>query len=323
MKINVVTLSCVLAAGSAVAYPKPYAADVSTPKLRAQLTERLWAHDAAGDVRLWPANRLSAGADAKPFVFTEKELDQSNLVIGEIVNPQFTFFRAKGEGRRPAVVVFPGGGYHVLGWNKEGTEIAEWLNSLGFSAAVLLYRTDDRDGALCDAQRTMGILRRDAEKYGIDPRRLGVIGFSAGANLAVRLATNWRKRGYARVDDADDQPCRPDFMLPIYPWDIRPRKDPANPWKGWRKTVEIDTAVYPVDSETPPSFTIQALDDFCEIETAVGLDYALRKAGVKSEIRIYPKGGHGYGRRRLGTPCDVWSEEAVGWLAQFAVPRNP
>lgn len=313
---------CSMVAGLAVAYPKPYAADVSTPELKAALTKRLWSHEATADVRLWPADRLPAGAEEKPFVFTEKELDQSNLVIGEIVNPQFTFFRAKSEGRRSAVVIFPGGGYHVLGWNKEGTEIAEWLNSLGFSAAVLLYRTDDRDGALCDAQRTMGILRRDAEKYGIDPRRLGVIGFSAGANLAVRLATNWRKRGYVRVDDADDQSCRPDFMLPIYPWDLRPRKEPSSPWKGWEKTVDLDTAVYPVDGETPPSFTIQALDDFCEIETAVGLDYALRKAGVKSEIRIYPKGGHGYGRRRLGTPCDVWSEEAAGWLAQFAVPRK-
>ncbi len=320
--MKMIVCACVLtSAAIGFAYPQPYAADASTPELRAALQERLWAHDGADDVRLWPVDRLPAGADVKPFVFTEKELDQSNLVIGEIVNPQFTFFRAKGEGRRPAVVVFPGGGYHVLGWNKEGTEIAAWLNGLGFSAAVLLYRTDDRDGALCDAQRTMGLLRRDAAKYGIDPRRLGVIGFSAGANLAVRLATNWRTRGYARVDDADDQSCRPDFMLPIYPWDLRPRLDPTTPWKRWQKTVELDVA-YPVDAETPPSFTIQAQDDFCEIETAVGLDYALRKAGVKSEIRIYPSGGHGYGRRRLGTPCDVWSDEAAGWLAQFAVPRR-
>lgn len=322
MKKLLIVFVLALASSGAVAYPKPYAADASTPELQTSLTTRLWAHETANDVCLWPANVLKEGADAKPFVFCTNELCQSNLVIGEVVNPQFTFFRAKGEGRRPAVVVFPGGGYHRLGWNKEGTEVADWLNALGFSAAVLLYRTDDRDGALCDAQRTMGILRRDATKYGIDPRRLGVIGFSAGANLAVRLATNWRRRGYSRIDEADDLSCRPDFMLPIYPWDLRPRKDPKTPWKGWQKTVELDAAAYPVDAETPPSFTVQALDDFCEVETAIGLDLALRKAGVRSEIRIYPSGGHGFGKRRLGTPCDVWSAEASGWLAQFAVPRR-
>ena len=299
----------------------PYAADVSTPGKRAELTERLWRHDTSTDVRLWPVERLKPGAREKPFAFTEGELPQSNLVIGDIVDPQFSVFPAQGEGPRPAIVVFPGGGYHVLGWNKEGTEIAEWFNLLGFTAFVLLYRTDDRDGALCDAQRTMGMIRRDAAKYGIDPERIGVIGFSAGANLAVRLGTNWRKRWYERVDDADDLSCRPDFMMPIYPWDLRPRNNPATPWDGSRKTLEID-AGYSIDAQTPPSFTIQALDDFCEIETAVALDFALRKAGVPSEIRIYPNGGHGYGLRRLGHASDVWSYEAAGWLAQFALPRG-
>lgn len=309
-------------AATAGAYPKPYAADVSTPELKAALTARLWQHDATDDVRLWPTNRLAPGAAEKPYVFTEKELDQSNLVLEKVQNPQFTFFRASGEGPRPAVVVFPGGGYHQLGWNKEGTEVAKWLNGLGFSSAVLLYRTDDRDGALADAQRTMGILRREAKRFGIDPRRLGVIGFSAGANLAVRLATNWRKRAYARVDAADDCSCRPDFMLPVYPWDLRPRNEPDNPWKGWKKVMALDRAAYPVDAETPPAFIVQTLDDFCEIETAVTLDYELRQAGVRSKVALYPRGGHGYGLRRLGSPCDLWSSEAAGWLAQFAVARR-
>ena len=321
MKNQIICGLTALASAVAVAYPKPYAADASTPELRAALTQRLWAHDAANDVRIWPADRLREGADRQPYAFKENELDSSNLVIGDIVNPQFTIFRAKGEGPRPAVVVFPGGGYRVLGWNKEGTEVAEWLNSLGFTAVVLLYRTNDRDGALCDAQRTMGILRRDARGYGIDPRRLGVIGFSAGANLAVRLATNWRQRAYPKVDNADDWSCRPDFMLPIYPWDLRPRNDAQNVRGGWQKTIELDAA-YPVDAETPPAFTVQAMDDHCEVETAVGLDYALRKAGVASELRVYRSGGHGYGLRRLGTPCDVWRDEAAGWLARFAVPRK-
>jgi acetyl esterase/lipase len=306
-------------AAFAAGYPAPYAADVSTPAKRLELTERLWAHDLSTDVRIWPAERLKPEAVEKPLRFTENELHQSNLVIGDILNPQFSFFPAKGDAPRPAVVVFPGGGYRVLGWNKEGTEVAKWFNAQGFSAFVLLYRTNDRDGALADAQRTMGIIRRDAAKYGIDPRRLGVIGFSAGANLAVRLSTNWRRREYARVDDADDFPCRPDFMMPIYPWDLRPRKNPATPGEGWKKTLEI-LPEYPIDAETPPAFIVQSKDDFCEIETALGLDLALRKAGVASAVRIYPDGGHGYGIRRLGRSTDAWSDEAAAWLAQFRLP---
>jgi len=320
MKTIIPLAVAALSASVASAAPQNYAADVSTPEKRAALTERLWAHDTSTDVRIWPAERLKPDAEAKPFAFTEKELAQSNLVIGDVLNPQLSFFPANGEGRHPAAIVFPGGGYHVLGWNKEGTEIANWLNSLGFSAFVLLYRTDDRDGALADAQRAMGLIRRDAEKYGVDPTRIGVIGFSAGANLAVRLSTNWRKRMYERVDEADDLSCRPDFMLPIYPWDLRLR---VRQRKGGAKSMEI-AAGYPIDAETPPSFTVQAVDDFCEVETAVALDFALRKAGVQSVARIYPNGGHGYGLRRLGKATDIWSCEAASWLAQFAVPKpNP
>ena len=308
-----------MAANAVVGYPAPYAADVSTPEKRAALTQRLWTHDLQTDVRLWPAERLKGEAGEKPLRFTANELHESNLIIGDILNPQFSFFPAKGDAPRPAVVVFPGGGYRVLGWNKEGTEVAKWFNAHGFSAFVLLYRTNDRDGALADAQRTMGIIRRDAAKYGIDSKRLGVIGFSAGANLAVRLSTNWRRRVYARVDDADDFPCRPDFMMPIYPWDLRPRKNPATPREGWKKTLEI-LPEYPVDAETPPAFIVQSKDDFCEIETALGLDLALRKAGVASAVRIYPDGGHGYGIRRLGRSTDAWSDEAAAWLAQFRLP---
>lgn len=299
--------------------PAQDAPDLSTPEKRAALIERLWAHDFATDVKIWPDGSFGPDAEERPFAFREKELRQDNVLIGDVKVPQFSFFPANGDGPRPAVAVFPGGGYNVICWNKEGTEIAQWLNMLGFSAFVLVYRTDDPDAALCDAQRTMGIVRRDAAKFGIDPARVGVIGFSAGANLAVRLATNWRNRAYNRIDGADDLPCRPDFMLPIYPWDLRPRNNPATPWDGSRKTFELDPK-YPVDAETPPSFTAQALDDFCEPETAVALDLALRRAGVPSEIRIYRDGGHGYGLRRLGHASDTWSLEATGWLAKFIDP---
>ncbi|MGN0853770.1 MAG: GDSL-type esterase/lipase family protein [Kiritimatiellia bacterium] len=309
------------AAGLVQARPGTYAASTNTPAERAALIQELWRHDAANDTAIWPAGKVPLRANNRPLRFTERELSQRNLVVTDVNDPTFTFFRAPGGGERPVVVVLPGGGYAVLGWNKEGVEVAEWLNSLGFSAAVLLYRApDQRDAALCDVQRTIGILRRDAKKYGIDPGRVGVIGFSAGANLAIRAATNWRRRLYARVDDADDFSCRPDFQMPIYPWDIRTRRDPASPWKGW--TGLAIRPEYPIDAATPPSFTVQAEDDFCELATAVTYDYHLRLAGVSSTIRIYPAGGHGYGLRKLGRPTDVWSDEAAAWLAQFRRPSK-
>lgn len=302
-------------------YPAQYCADDSTPEARAALVEELWKHDPAADTKLWPEGKVPMKANDKPLKKMEHELWHRNLVVSDVNDPFFTFFPAPGEGAKGVVVILPGGGYWQLGWNKEGTEIAEWLNSLGFSAAVLIYRApEQRDAALCDVQRAIGILRRDAAKYGIDPGRVGVIGFSAGANLAIRASTNWRRRLYERVDDADDYSCRPDFQMPIYPWDIRFRNDPSNPSKGW-KGMEIRPE-YPVDAETPPAFIAQSIDDFCQIETTVTYDWHLRMAGVKSTAKIYPNGGHGYGLRRTGHATDVWSDEAAAWLAQYAKPSK-
>lgn len=302
---------------NAFGYPAEYSGDVSTLEKRAALMSELWVKDAAKElIPVWPKGTLALSEGAAPYKLLENELHQRNLILSDVIEPHFAFFRAKGEGKKPTVIVFPGGGYHYLGWNKEGTEIAEWLNSLGFSAAVLLYRTDDRDAALSDAQRLLRLLRACAEEYGVRADRIGVIGFSAGANLAVRLSTNWRKSAYARIDEVDDISCRPDFMLPIYPWDLRPRRNPANPWQGWLKTYELDAA-YPVDAETPPAFIVQAEDDFCEVATAKGLSLALTKAGVANQVNLYSDGGHGYGRRILGHATDIWSHFAALWLAKF------
>ena len=302
-------------------YPVRHCADTDTPEARAALIEELWKHNPEADTKLWPEGKVPMKDNDRPLKKLEHELWQRNLVVTDINDPFFTFFPAKGDGARPVVVILPGGGYWQLGWNKEGTEIADWLNSLGFSAAVLLYRApDQRDAALCDVQRAIGILRRDAAKYGIDPGRVGVIGFSAGANLAIRASTNWRKRMYERVDDADDYSCRPDFQMPIYPWDIRHRRNPAKTGSGW-KGMDIRPE-YPIDSETPPSFVAQSIDDFCEIETTVAYDWHLRQAGVDSTVRIYPDGGHGYGLRRTGKSVDTWSTEAAVWLGRFARPQK-
>ena len=303
-------VAALVAVGTVVAYPAPWGADVSTPEKMAAVQERCWKHDTSKDVKVWPDGKVPFQKRQDPIKFKNHELNQSNVIIGEINDPIFTFFAAPGEGAKPVVVVLPGGGYFQLGWNKEGTEIAEWLNRNGYSAAVLLYRVPgQRKAALCDTQRTISLLRRDAKKYNIDPGLVGVIGFSAGANLAVRAATCWKERAYARVDDADDISCRPDFQMPIYPWDLLPdnvRKD--------HLPVDQLKPQYPVSRETPPAFIAQSQDDPCKIETAVGYYLALQRLHIPCELHVYPFGGHGYGLRKLGTPCDSWSDLAAIWL---------
>lgn len=217
----------------------------------------------------------------------------------------------------PAVVICPGGGYGILAWNHEGVEVAQWLKTLGISGVILKYRVpDQRDAALADAQRTIRWVRAHAKELNIDPNRVGIMGFSAGANLTVRTSTNHKKPIYAAIDEVDEQSCRPDFQMPIYPWDLLPRIDPTTPWKG-HKGLEIRLDEYPVDAETPRAFIAQSEDDFCMPETSMAYYTALKRAKVPAELHLYEQGGHGghgYGIRYLGYPTDGWVRNAEIWL---------
>ena len=135
----------------------------------------------------------------------------------------------------------------------------------------------------------------------------------------MAVSTNWRQRAYERVDDADDQPCRPDFQLPIYLWDVLERDAKA----AWIAPLQDNgrepkiRAEYPVDAETPPAFLAQAKDDFCQIETTTTYFRALKAAGgsaYPSTMLLMDHGGHGYGLRKVGNPTDVWSDLAADWL---------
>ena len=301
-------------------YPREFLADATTPEKRAAIIRELWAHDPAAETTLWPAGAIPFKGNDRPIKFCEHELWQRNVVVSDINDPFFVFYPAEGVAKAPVAVILPGGGYSVLGWNKEGTEIAAWLNGIGFSAAVLLYRApEQREAALCDTQRAIRILRGNAAKYGIDPDAIGVIGFSAGANLAAAASTNWRRCAYKRVDALDDLSARPDFQLPIYLWDVLPRDTSAQGIqpklvKGGRPNLRDE---FPVDAETPPAFLSQSQDDFCQIETSIFYYLALREAGVPSELHVFPSGGHGYGLRQLGAPVDAWPALAAKWLMQF------
>ena len=204
-----------------------------------------------------------------------------------------------------AVMVCPGGGYNILAYNLEGTEIAEWLNSIGFTAVVLKYRVPrNRDGAIQDAQRGLGLIRMHAEEWGIDPASVGVLGFSAGGHLSARLSTHYSQRRYAPIDEADALSCRPYFTVLVYPAYI------GTP--DWDLVDDI-----PVTKDTPPAFIVQTQDDKRLVPSSLAYYKGLSRAGVSTELHLYPTGGHGYGMRPSVYPVSNWPKLCETWLKRL------
>ncbi|MCF7976345.1 MAG: alpha/beta hydrolase [Phycisphaerae bacterium] len=204
-----------------------------------------------------------------------------------------------------AVMICPGGGYHILAYDLEGTEIAEWLNSIGLTAVVLKYRVpQNRDGAIQDAQRGLGLIRQHAKDWGIDPTRVGVLGFSAGGHLSAYLSTHYAQRGYAAVDEADALSCRPDFTVLVYPAYL------GTP--DWDLVDEI-----PVTRDTPPAFIVQTQDDKALVPSSLAYYKGLSQAGVPAELHLFPTGGHGYGMRPSVYPVTEWPRLCETWLTRL------
>ncbi len=223
--------------------------------------------------------------------------------ITDVTAPQLYIYPLAKHVAAPAIMICPGGGYGILASDLEGSEIAHWLNKLGYVAAVLYYRVPkNRDGALQDGQRALSLLRAHAGEYGIDPARLGVMGFSAGGHLSARLAVEGIKRTYEPMDDIDKQSCRPDFALLIYPAYLTVSKG----------TNKLAPEVVP-STGMPIMFLAQTRDDpYFDI-----LPYAeaLSRAGVTFKNCVYAEGGHGYGLRlKASVPAAQWSKDAASWL---------
>jgi acetyl esterase/lipase len=191
----------------------------------------------------------------------------------------------------------------------EGTEVCDWLNSAGINCLLLKYRVPEAgpypksSAPLQDAQRAMGIARAHAAEWHIDPHRIGVLGFSAGAHLAALLSTHYDKRVYDPVDTADQQSCRPDFAVIVYP--------------GYLALAEQNFAPNPdihVTANTPPTFLVQAEDDTVHVENSVVYFMELKNAKVPAELHVYAQGGHGYGLRRTALPVTTWPRSVEIWL---------
>jgi len=215
-----------------------------------------------------------------------------------------------------AVLIAPGGHYNFLAWDHEGEDAAAWLNSLGVTGVLLKYRVprrpdESRDdpgfGPHQDAQRAMSLVRSKAKDWGIDPKRIGMLGFSAGGHLTASTATNFDKRAYEPIDDIDKESCRPDFAVLIYPaYLVDKGKKELNP--------EIR-----VDGKAPPMFFAHAGNDPIEVENSVVMYLALKKAKVSSELHLYSAGGHGFGLRKSNLPCSTWPQQCAAWLRQQGI----
>ncbi len=208
-----------------------------------------------------------------------------------------------------AVVICPGGGHNILAFNHEGTETAEWLATLGVTGIVLKYRvptrTPDGDrwkGAVQDAQRAISLVRSQAAEWGLDPKRIGILGFSAGGETAG-LASYFSERQYAPMDAVDEVSSRPDFAMLIYPAYFEKKGEPTK----LRDDVKIS-------KEAPPTFLVHAWDDPVTVFSSLHIAAELRKVNVPTELHVYATGGHGYGMRDTGEPVNSWPQRAGDWL---------
>lgn len=227
--------------------------------------------------------------------------------LGNVSKPTLTVYPApKDKATGTAVIVCPGGGYNILAMDLEGTEVCEWLNTLGVTAVLLKYRVpaggDARVGTLMDAQRAVSIVRSDAKEWKIDPKKIGILGFSAGGHLAARTAYGGGKRAYDAIDKTDEVSCQPDFAVLVYAAYL------VNDKKNALKYEIV------VTKDSPLAFLAHAKDDPVTYKSSELLAEELKKQKVPAELRLYDKGGHGYGLRKTKEPCTTWNERCAEWM---------
>jgi acetyl esterase/lipase len=229
--------------------------------------------------------------------------------LTDVTNPALIVFQPQAAlSNKRAVIVCPGGGYNILAIDKEGYEIAEWLNSLGYTAFVLQYRVPQKQKeALYDIQRAIRLVRTKASIWGVD--KIGVIGFSAGGSLVARAATRFTEDTYPKSDQIDQASSRPDFGLLIYP---------AYLDNGESRTL---TPELTVSKNAPPLFIFGTADDNFG-NSGLVMAGALRDHKVPVELHLLPEGGHGYGMRPGNIAAETWPGLAEKWLERIGVTKD-
>jgi len=268
---------------------------------------------------VWPGKVPGETGNIGEEKWTESKPGEKQVKrLTNVSKPTITVFRpAKDKDTGAAVLIAPGGGYNILAWDLEGEEVAAWLNSIGVTGIVLKYRVPRRPGQakdqappgpLQDAQRALSLVRSKAREWGIQPDRIGMLGFSAGAHLTASLSNNYEKRAYELMDEIDQVSSRPDFALVIYPGLIvtGPHNDQLRP--------EMK-----VTANTPRTFLVQTQDDGVKVENSLFYYLALKNAKVPTELHLYPSGGHGYGLRPSAQAVSTWPQRAEQWMRSLGV----
>jgi len=248
---------------------------------------------------VWPEGKMPGHGANKPEAPVPPPA--GGLVKAYFVSqPTLEVFKAPDtHGPTPAMIISPGGAYELLSYKAEGTEIARWLNSIGITGIVLKYRVPgNRDGAFQDIQRAVRLTRLHAAEWGIQPDKVGVMGFSAGGHLSARLSNHFNEPAYPAIDDADKLSCRPDFAVLVYPG-----------YLGDTGTLAPDMTI---SASTPKTLIVVTEDDSHVLGSKV-YDAALKAAKVPEKLLLYPKGGHGYGLHSQ-QDVKVWPTEAAEWL---------
>lgn len=247
--------------------------------------------------------------------------------ISNVTQPSVTIYRPENKTTDAAVVICPGGGYSILAYDHEGTELAEWFNARGMTAVVLKYRLPERENfenvsirPLQDAQAALRLVRKNAQKYGLAKDKIGIMGFSAGGHLAATASTLFKTQ-VGEITNPEVS-VRPDFSLLIYPVisfdeDITHAGSKEN-LIGKNPSEEDEIRFSPekqVGPDTPPAFLVSTTDDWVVPENSIAYFLACKKNKVPVEMHIYEKGGHGYALkdRQLG-PVQSWPDRMEAWL---------
>lgn len=309
--------------------------------------QQVWQPSAGHtQIPIWPGKAPNPQPEKGP---EDMGIDPSFRIAGKTVTgvnnvtrPTMTLYPAQGKNTGAAVVVFPGGGYQTLAIDLEGTEVCDWLTPKGITCILLKYRVTNvgdypKSGpypespmALEDAQRTLGLVRLHAAEWHIDPHKVGVLGFSAGGHLSAAISNHFSKRLYAPVDAADQQSCRPDFAVAIYPGHLSLSAAESDAHVGKKPFplhlpahVDEDLALNPdlhVSKQTPPTFLIQAEDDNVDsVNDALSYYIALKNAGVPAEMHLYARGKHAFGLRHTTNAITDWPQLAERWFKSIGM----
>ncbi|QDT06142.1 Acetylxylan esterase precursor [Rubripirellula lacrimiformis] len=263
-------------------------------------------------ISIWPSDPPAWDAPTEPEADTSGEdgrqvAGERVIRLGNVATPQLHVYRPVGIDSGTAVVICPGGGYSILAWDLEGTEIAERFSKIGVTALVLKYRVPTRQAEtnwlapVQDVQRSIGLVRSGAID-GVQASRVGVLGFSAGGNASAHAALA-KKRHYDAIDGAEDTKFTPDYAVLVYPaWLV---KD-DNPGQL------IDTLE--VTPQSPPMFFAHASDDRINAMSSVTMYSELKKHQIPGSLHVFASGGHGFGSRVAGAPTDAWFELCHQWM---------